>query len=58
MALGKGHQAVQGMVFGTVQHNGNQVTYVNVKTYPPDKVTPPEGVKPEDWIKSGFKSGK
>jgi len=58
MALGKGHQAVQGMVFGTVKHNGNQVTYVDVKTYPPDKVTPPEGVKAEDWIKSGFKSGK
>jgi branched-chain amino acid transport system substrate-binding protein len=58
MALGKGHQAVQGMVFGTVKHNGNQVTYVNVKSYPVDKVTPPEGVKPEDWIKSGFKSGK
>jgi branched-chain amino acid transport system substrate-binding protein len=58
MALGKGHQAVQGMVFGTVKHNGNQVTYVNVKSYPVDKVTPPEGVKPEDWIKSGFRSGK
>jgi branched-chain amino acid transport system substrate-binding protein len=55
MGLGKGHQAVQGMVIGTVKHEGSKVTYVNVKQYPADKVTPPEGVKAEDWIKSGFK---
>jgi len=55
MGLGKGHQAVQGMVVGTVKHEGSKVTYVNVKSYPADKVTPPEGVKAEDWIKSGFK---
>lgn len=55
MSLGKGHQAVQGMVIGTVKHDGGKVTYVNVKQYPAEKVSPPEGVKAEDWIKSGFK---
>ena len=55
MSLGKGHQAVQGMVVGTVKHDGGKVTYANVKQYPAEKVTPPEGVKAEDWIKSGFK---
>jgi branched-chain amino acid transport system substrate-binding protein len=58
MGLGKGHQAVQGMVIGTVKHEGNKVNYVNVKQYPAEKVTPPEGVKAEDWIKSGFKKTK
>jgi branched-chain amino acid transport system substrate-binding protein len=58
MGLGKGHQAVQGMVIGTVKHEGGKVNYVNVKQYPADKVTPPEGVKAEDWIKSGFKKTK
>ena len=55
MALGKGHQAVQGMAIGTVKHEGGKVTYVNVKQYQAEKMNPPDGVKSEDWIKSGFK---
>lgn len=55
MSLGKGHQAVQEMVVGTVKHEGSKVTYVNVKRYAANKVNPPDGVKSEDWIKSGFK---
>ena len=55
MSLGKGHQAVQGMVVATVKHEGGKVMYANVKQYPAEKVNPPDGMKSEDWIKSGFK---
>jgi branched-chain amino acid transport system substrate-binding protein len=58
MALGKGHQAVQGTAYGITKNVGGKVTMVDVKTYPEAKVTPPDGVKSEDWIKSGFKSDK
>ena len=58
MALGKGHQAVQGTAYGTVKHEGGKVTVVNVKRYPASRITPPDGVKSEDWIKSGFKTAK
>lgn len=55
MALGKGHQAIQGTAYGTTKLVKGQLTIVNVKHYPAEKVNPPEGVKAEDWIKSGFK---
>ncbi|MGH8429312.1 MAG: ABC transporter substrate-binding protein, partial [Solimonas sp.] len=58
MALGKGHQAVQGTAYGITKNVGGKVTLTDVKTYPAAKVTPPDGVKSEDWIKSGFKPGK
>jgi branched-chain amino acid transport system substrate-binding protein len=56
MALGKGHQAVQGTAVGTIKHVNGKVQVVNVKYYAADKVNPPEGVKSVDWIKSGFKA--
>jgi branched-chain amino acid transport system substrate-binding protein len=56
MALGKGHQAVQGTAYGTTKLVKGQLTLTNVKIYPAEKVNPPEGVKSEDWIKSGFKA--
>jgi len=56
MATGKGHQAVQGMAYGTSKLVKGQITLTNIKTYPPEKVNPPDGVKSEDWIKSGFKA--
>ncbi len=55
MALGKGHQAVQGTAYGTAKHAGGKVTMTNVKQYPADRLNPPDGVKTEDWIKAGFK---
>ncbi len=58
MALGKGHQAIQGTAYGTVKHVKGQLTIANIKHYPAAKVNPPEGVKSEDWIKSGFKKTK
>jgi branched-chain amino acid transport system substrate-binding protein len=58
MALGKGHQAIQGTAYGTVKQVKGKLTLVNIKQYPAAKVNPPEGVKSEDWIKSGFKKTK
>lgn len=55
MSLGKGHQAVQEMVYGTARQVNGKLTITNIKRYPANKVNPPEGVKSEDWIKSGFK---
>jgi branched-chain amino acid transport system substrate-binding protein len=58
MALGKGHQAVEGTVYGQTKTVGGKLTFVNVKHYPPEKVNPPEGVKSADWIKTTLKAGK
>ena len=58
MALGKGHQAVEGMVFGRTKMVKGKLTFVDVKSYPPEKVNPPEGKKSADWIKSSFKPAK
>jgi branched-chain amino acid transport system substrate-binding protein len=56
MALGKGHQAVEGTVYGQTKIVDGKLTFVNVKQYPAEKVNPPEGVKSADWIKAGFKA--
>lgn len=56
MALGKGHQAVQGTAYGTVKTVDGDLTLVNVKHYPPERVNPPEGTTAEDWIKAGLKT--
>jgi branched-chain amino acid transport system substrate-binding protein len=55
MALGKGHQAVQQVPYGTVRNVDGKVTLVNVKYYSPDLISPPDGIKSVDWIRSGFK---
>lgn len=56
MALGKGHQAVQGTAYGTVKHEKGRAKVVNIKTYRPEQVNPPEGTKSEEWIKTSLKS--
>ena len=56
MAIGKGHQAVQGTAYGTTKLVKGQITLTNIKSYPAEKVNPPEGVKSDEWIKSGFKA--
>jgi branched-chain amino acid transport system substrate-binding protein len=56
MTLGKGHQAVMDVAFGTAKHVGGELQIVDVRRYPAEKANPPEGVKSEAWIKSGFKS--
>jgi len=58
MALGKGHQAVEGTVYGQAKTVDGKLTFVNVKHYPAEKVNPPEGVKSADWIQAGFKPAK
>jgi branched-chain amino acid transport system substrate-binding protein len=54
LALGKGHQAVEGTAYGTAKTVGGKLTFTNLRTYPPERVNPPEGVKSADWIKSAF----
>jgi branched-chain amino acid transport system substrate-binding protein len=58
MSLGKGHQAVEPVVYGMAKTVGGKLTFVKVKQYPAEKVNPPEGVKSADWIKSSLKPGK
>ena len=58
MALGKGHQAVQGTAYGVTKNVGGKVTVANVKRFAASRVTPPDGVKSDEWIKSGFKTAK
>jgi branched-chain amino acid transport system substrate-binding protein len=55
MSLGKGHQAVQHVPYGTVRKVDGKVTLTNIKYYPPEQISPPDGVKSIDWIRSGFK---
>ena len=55
MSLGKGHQAVQHVPYGTVRKVDGKVTLTNIKYYPPDQISPPDGMKSVDWIRSGFK---
>jgi branched-chain amino acid transport system substrate-binding protein len=58
MALGRGHQAVQGTAYGLTKNVGGKITVVNVKRFAASRVTPPDGVKSDEWIKSGFKTAK
>jgi branched-chain amino acid transport system substrate-binding protein len=58
MSLGKGHQAVEGTVYGMAKTVGGKLTFVKVKQYPAEKVNPPEGVKSADWIKTSLKPVK
>jgi branched-chain amino acid transport system substrate-binding protein len=55
MALGDGHQGIQGHAYGMTKRVGGQLTLVNVSRYAAEEVNPPEGVKSEDWIRSDFK---
>jgi branched-chain amino acid transport system substrate-binding protein len=55
MSLGKGHQAVQHVPYGTVKKVGGKVTLTKIKYYPPELISPPDGLKSIDWIRSGFK---
>jgi branched-chain amino acid transport system substrate-binding protein len=60
MKLGKGHQAIQDMAYGTFKFDAaqGQPQLVDVVRYPAECVNPPEGVKSEEWIKGGFKGAK
>lgn len=60
MSLGKGHQAVQGIAYGTFQRKGpdGKPTVANVRTYAAECVTPPEGTPSNEWIKAGMPGAK
>ena len=58
MALGKGHQAVQGTAYGTTRLENGVIKLGNIKYYDAERVTPPEGVNSLDWIKAGFRKPK
>lgn len=55
MGLGKGHQALTGVAYGTVAHRDGKIVLNDVRYYPPEKVNPPEGVKSIDWIAATLK---
>ncbi len=60
MGLGKGHQAVQGIAYGTYKPEGpdKKPTVTNVRNYPAECVTPPEGTPSNEWIKAGMPGAK
>jgi branched-chain amino acid transport system substrate-binding protein len=60
MKLGKGHQAIQDMAYGTFKFDAakGEPQLVDVVRYPAECVNPPDGVKSEEWIKGGFKGAK
>lgn len=61
MALGNGHQAVEGTAYGlTGEFNPatGEVDLVNVVHYPAECVNPPAGVSSPDWIASGFEGAE
>lgn len=55
MALGKGHQAVQEMVYGRTKTIDGKLTLVDIVRYAPERVNPPDGVTSHDWIENGLK---
>ncbi|AYO84729.1 MULTISPECIES: ABC transporter substrate-binding protein [Methylobacteriaceae] len=56
MALGRGHQAIQEMVYGRTRLVDGKITLTDVIRYPAERVNPPEGVTSEAWIKGGLKA--
>jgi branched-chain amino acid transport system substrate-binding protein len=55
MSLGKGHQAVQDMIYGQYTYKKGKPEVYNVKRYPAECVNPPDGVTSSEWIKSSLK---
>jgi branched-chain amino acid transport system substrate-binding protein len=60
MSLGKGHQAVQGIAYGTFKREGadKKPAVINVRSYGAECVTPPEGTPSTEWIKAGMPGAK
>jgi len=58
MGLGKGHQAVQGIAYGTFKLDGKTPSVANVRHYAAECVTPPEGTPSTEWIKAGMPGAK
>jgi branched-chain amino acid transport system substrate-binding protein len=58
MKLGKGHQAIQEIAYGTFKNDNGKATLVDIVRYPAECVNPPEGVKSMDWLTGGLKGAK
>ena len=56
MDLGKGHQAVQHVPYGTIKNVNGKYKLIDVIYFEPELISPPDGVNSADWIKSGFKN--
>ncbi|MDX1329951.1 MAG: ABC transporter substrate-binding protein [Burkholderiaceae bacterium] len=56
MAIGDGHQAIQGNAIGISKWNAqeNRVELVDVEYFSAKCINPPNGVMSEEWIKEGF----
>lgn len=56
MAIGDGHQAIQGNAIGISQWNAekNRVELVDVQYFAAKCINPPNGMLSEEWIKEGF----
>ena len=55
MDLGKGHQAVQHVPYGTIKNVNGKYKLIDVIYFEPELISPPDGVNSAEWIKSGFK---
>ena len=55
MSLGKGHQAVQEMVYGQYTYKNHKPEVYNIKRYPAECVNPPDGMTSSEWIKTSLK---
>ncbi|HEU5284108.1 MAG TPA: ABC transporter substrate-binding protein, partial [Burkholderiales bacterium] len=54
MALGGGHQGIQGIAYGLTRVVSGKLTLTDVRRYTAEQVNPPPGVRSEAWIKSGL----
>ena len=58
MVLGKGHQAIQEMVYAQFKREGGKPVMTRVVRYPAECVNPPDGTPSEKWIEAGFPGAK
>jgi branched-chain amino acid transport system substrate-binding protein len=54
MALGNGHQGIQGTAYGTTRLVNGKLTLIDVRRYSAEQVNPPAAMTSEDWIRSGL----
>lgn len=60
MALGKGHQGIADIAYGTYRFNKqtNEPEIVDIVRYPAECVNPPEGITSQAWLEGGMKGAK
>ncbi|GAB4179150.1 MAG: ABC transporter substrate-binding protein [Rhodocyclaceae bacterium] len=54
MAIGKGHQAIQEMVYGRFMLKDGKPLITEVRRYRAECVNPPDGLTSAQWIEQGF----